>query len=249
MTANLIYAGRLRHRRYHERHHEFTYAISMFYFDTAAINETFSPISNIGIEKFNWYTFRRRDYLNDDSLSLNTAARKLIEDKIGVDPQGKIFLLTQLACLGYCFNPISIYFAFNKAHTDIEAIIIEVTNTPWTEKHTYVLDMRNAKIKNNIYSCKFKKELHVSPFMSMEYEYQFNFKLTEQDIIVHMESFKNSERHFDATLSLRVSSNQPTKRMTLRYSLMTYKIAAAIYWQALKLLVKGVSFHSHPKRP
>lgn len=248
MTVNLIYAGKLRHRRYHERNHEFNYALSMFLFDVAAINETFSPISNIGIEKFNWYTFRRSDYLDNASLPLDLAARKLIKDKLGFDVQGKILLLTQLACLGYCFNPISVYFAYDKSHIDIEAIIIEVTNTPWSEKHTYVLDMRKSKLKNGIYTCKFKKELHVSPFMSMEYEYVFNFKLSDQAIIVHMESFKNNDRHFDATLSLQAIPNQPKKRMSIRYSLMTYKIASAIYWQALKLLVKGVTFHSYPKK-
>ena len=48
-------------------------------------------------------------------------------------------LLTNLRTLGHCFNPVSFYYCFDDAE-NLEAVVAEVTNTPWGERHAYVLD-------------------------------------------------------------------------------------------------------------
>lgn len=102
------------------------------------------------------------------------------------------------------------------------------------------------KLKNEIYSYKFQKELHVSPFMAMNYAYKLNLKINSQKIVVHMENYRDGKKDFDATLSLNTQKNASVNKVFWQYPLITYKIAKAIYWQALKLWIKGVPFHTHP---
>ena len=148
-----------------------------------------------------------------------------------------VFLLTGLSYLGYCFNPISVYLCF--CEEKLVAIITEVTNTPWREKKCYVLEPE--EIKKDLYKVSFKKKLHVSPFLKMDYCYNMRLKLSENQIIIHINNTQNNNVHFDATLSLRC---KPMSHLTmalalLKYPLMSVKVILAIHWEAFKLLIKG----------
>ena len=92
----------------------------MFYFELANINDTFKDIKQVSIEKFNWFSFKRKNYLNEPTISLDEYTRQLVMNRYGTYPKGKIYLLTQLSCLGYCFNPISIYFIFDEANQNLD---------------------------------------------------------------------------------------------------------------------------------
>lgn len=249
MFKDLVFTGQVRHRRFKQKQHRFAYSLSMFCFDIAEIPETFNAIKSVSIEKLNWFSFYRKNYLkNHSESSMDSAARQLIAEKFQHYPQGKIYLLTQLAALGYCFNPISLYFIFNENHPALDYLILEVSNTPWGETQHYVL-ASSADSTNNVYRFTFKKELHVSPFMAMHYNYQCTLKLHEKKIILHMENHSNGKKDFDATLTLSAASQNARSidKMVKKNCLITYKIVAAIYWQALKLWLKGISFYSHPK--
>ncbi len=242
-----LFAGTVRHRRFHDAMHEFSYSLFMFYFNVADPKKNFKELPTVSCERFNWFSFRRKHYLTNTSVSLDQNARDLIKEKTGSSPAGKIYTLTHLSCLGFCYNPISLYFVFKENTEELEYVIVEVTNTPWGETHQYVLD-QPKRPKPDIYQYQFKKVLHVSPFLEMDYDYRFNVKISNQQIILHLENYKNHEKHFDATLSLQAIPREVSALKTfLRFPLMTHKVVAAIYWQALKLWLKGVSFYSHPK--
>jgi DUF1365 family protein len=246
---NCLYVGKVRHRRFAPKLHEFSYKLFMFCFDINNTAENFKGKRWYGRQRFNWFSFNRKNHLGSNEVPLDQAVREYIKEKTGNRPAGKIFLLTHLSCLGYCFNPISLYLVFRKDSTEIEMLIAEVTNTPWGERHYYVLN-NQQEIKKNIYQYVFQKSMHVSPFMAMDYEYRLNFKLDDRQLILHMESYKNAERHFDATLSLdsMPMSAGNIRKMLLRFPLMTFKVVVAIHWEALKLLLKGVPVHAHPKK-
>jgi len=244
MFNSLIFKGKVRHRRFTPKLHQFSYRLFMFCFDTGAISDSFKNIKQISIEAFNWFSFRRKNYLNHPEIPLDDYARQLVKSKFNIYPKGKVYLLTHLSCLGYCLNPISLYFIFDEVNQQLEYLILEVTNTPWGEKHNYVLQS-TAKPKNEVYRLRFQKELHVSPFLTMNYDYQFNLKLNKQKISIHMENHINGKKDFDVTLMLKATSAY--KRVFRNFPLITYKVAAAIYWQALTLWMKGIPFHAHPK--
>lgn len=218
----------------------------MFCFDLANIVTTFKNIKYVSIERFNWFSFRRKNYLNESTIPLDEYARQLVMNKYKTYPKGKIYLLTHLSCLGYCFNPISIYFIFDEVNQNLDYLILEVTNTPWGERHNYVLK-HSAKPKNESYFYQFQKKLHVSPFMSMNYTYQLNLKLNKRKIVVHIENYSERKKHFDATLILKAQDSSSIKKVFWQHPLITYKVTTAIFWQALKLWIKNVPFHAHPR--
>lgn len=121
----------------------------------------------------------------------------------------------------------------------------EVNNTPWDERHSYVLD---GPRNRGWLHTQFDKRFHVSPFNPMEMRYHWRSNTPERKLILHMENTSDGDKVFDATLSL---SAQPLNaknlnRHLLRYPFMTIKVGLSIYWQALRLYFKGVPVHSHP---
>ena len=189
-----IYEGTIRHRRYAERRHEFTHRLAMAYIDLEEAPELLAGRlmrSTPGLVRF-----RRRDYLGDPSVPLADAVRALVEQEQGTAPVGPIRLLTQLRTLGHCFNPVSFYYCFAPDGERLRAIVAEVTNTPWGERHAYVLEGDGADA--------IAKAMHVSPFMGMGQRYSFRAPAPGRSLGVHIESKEHGERRvFDATLSLR----------------------------------------------
>jgi len=237
-----VCTGIVKHQRHVEKSHQFKYNVFMMLLDLDELNHIFDNYWLWSVEKFNLASFKRKNYFDKGNEALIDSVKKLIDKRTG-NKIDKVFLLTNLSCLGYCFNPISIYFCHNKGK--LVNCIIEVTNTPWGESHQYILDP--ILIKKDIYKMSFKKVLHVSPFMTMDYEYQLKCKYSENSIIVYIENIKDGSCHFDATLSLtRLNINHKSLASTLiKFPFMTGKVILAIYWQALKLWIKGVNIINH----
>lgn len=248
MFDNLVFTGKVRHRRFNPRPHQFAYPLMMFCFDIDDLTQAFSDIKQVSIEKFNWFSFRRKHYLTSAENSLSEQVRQRVFEKFNTYPQGKIYLLTHLACLGYCFNPISVYLIWDESGEHLAYLILEVTNTPWGERHHYVLQSPKSS-GSKLYRFQFQKVLHVSPFMPMQYDYHVNLKLNQGKITMHMENRMDGKKDFDATLMLTASDKKSSSlcQVLRRYPLITYKVSAAIYWQAFRLWMKGVPFYSHPK--
>ena len=123
----------------------------------------------------------------------------------------------------------------------------EVTNTPWKERHQYVLAVTddNARPKR----FEFAKDFHVSPFLPMDMLYQWRFSIPGERLHVNMQNSKNGRLQFDATLSLKLKPLSARSLLAVlgAFPFMTLQVIAAIHWQALKLWVKGTPFYSHPR--
>jgi hypothetical protein len=146
---------------------------------------------------------------------------------------------------------VSFYYCYDLADRHVETIVAEVHNTPWLEEHTYVLgENDNVHPVRGWKRYLFRKAFHVSPFMEMEIDYDWRFREPGKQIQVHMDLHVKKLKRFDATLRLkrREMTGRALARVLLTYPLMTGKVTAMIYWQALRLLLKGAPVHTHPKR-
>ena len=160
----------VKHRRYTPFKREFSYPIFMLYLDINDLDSVMKKSLFWNVDKPAVVSFNRKDFHNVETKSLDKAIRDTVEQKIGSRPIGKIRMLAHLRYFGYCFNPVSFYYCFDKDDNKVEFILAEVTNTPWKERFSYVLRASNNKQENKIKS-EMKKELHVSPFWDMEHVY------------------------------------------------------------------------------
>lgn len=245
-----IYEGQVRHRRFTPRSHQFSYRLYLLYLDLAELPDLFDKYWLWSARGPNLAWFRRKDHMGDPAVPLDTTIRQTIHAATGIQPEGPIRLLTHLRYFGYGFNPVSFYYCFDHEDKQLQTIVAEVNNTPWGEQHYYVLPASEHCGHGRHQRYKRQKEFHVSPFMSMDIDYDWRFSLPNQRLNVHMENYHADNKLFDATLLLKqapiTSSN--LARVLLQYPFITGKVIIAIYWQALKLLLKKVPFYSHPDK-
>lgn len=254
MTAvsSAIYEGRVRHRRFAPVEHAFEYRVAMLYLDLERVREEFArwPWSSAG--SITPLSFRERDYLPDRTKELTEAVRDLVEQSTGERPLGPVRLLTHVRTFGHVFNPVSFYYCSSSDDTRVEAIVAEITNTPWKERHCYV--MRPGRDEEHGSWFEFDKAFHVSPFLPMEQRYRWRFTAPGASLVVHMENHDcdpgSARPRFDATLRLarRPLDRSGLVRVLALYPLMTAQVVAAIHWQALRLWLKRVPFFSHPSK-
>jgi len=253
MTKSAIYQGLVTHHRFQPRQHGFSYQVFMMYLDLDELPDLFSGFKNWSYATNNWACFKRSDYYGNPKISLKQEISELVKKATGSAPHGNIRLLTNMRYFGHCFNPVSFYYCFEADGTTLQAIVSHITNTPWGEDYAYVHDFNSEKIikktKNgDITVFKFDKTFHVSPFMPMNIQYDWEFKHEENQLLIHMKNFKDGVQVFNATLALNRKEIMQSNLnwILIHYPFMTLKVVAAIYWNALLLWIKRVPFYSNP---
>jgi DUF1365 family protein len=222
----------------------------MMYLDLAELPQLFRGRWFWSTERSALARFRRSDHLGNPAIPLDEEVRHLVFRETGQRPRGPIRLLTHLSYFGYVFNPVSFYYCFNEDDTELETIVAEVNNTPWGERHCYVLPQSLNQGTNGSKRYFPEKEMHVSPFMEMDVEYDWRFNTPSEQLTVHMENAREGQKIFDATLVLKRKeiTSRALAGVLFSYPLMTLKIITAIHWEALKLWLKGAVVHDHPAK-
>ena len=248
MTHSCLYEGLVRHRRFQPVPHTFTYQLFMLYLDLDELPGLFARRWVWSVERPNLASFRRLDHVGDPAQPLAETVRRLVEARTGARPTGPIRLLTHLRYFGYVFNPVSFYFCFDPTEAEVETIVAEITNTPWGERHCYVLGEADNRASGSRKRYRLDKLFHISPFIGMDVRYDWSFTGPSATLAVHMENRTGAQPFFDATMRLRRTeiAGAALARVLAQYPFMTAKVIGAIYWQALKLWIKGVPVHAHP---
>jgi uncharacterized protein len=244
--SSCIYVGTIRHRRA-EPPREFRHRLTLAYVDLAELPQLLS--GRLLARGPGALRFRRRDYLGPPAVPLDTAVRDRVAQLSGERPTGAIRLLTQLRSFGMCFNPVSFYYCFAGDGEDdrLHSVLAEVTNTPWGERHSYLLAERGSA--PGVLSGTFAKQLHVSPFMGMDHVYEARATTPGPTLSVHIDSRRGGATAFDATLAMerRELTRAAVARLTARRPLGNARVPALIYGHAIALKLAGVRIHAHPR--
>jgi DUF1365 family protein len=246
VTASAIYDATVRHHRTHPAHdirHRARYA----YLDL-------DELPAVVRSRPGWSTrpapvwFRRRDYLDGTDRPLRDALGDLIADRVGIPPTGPVRVLTQLRTLGWLFNPLTTYYCLDRTGTELRTLVLEITNTPWHERHWYVLDADMVRGRG----VPFGKEFHVSPFLPMDLTYRCSTSEPGDDLGLRLELTRRVDgrerRVFVAQLTGRREPIDAPLRLgtALRGALQTVGVSAGIYAHAARLRLAGATFHRHP---
>jgi DUF1365 family protein len=245
-----LYKGWVSHRRREPGGNAFRYRLFMVYLDLAELPGVFDRNWLWSARRPALAWFRRKDYLGPANLPLDEAVRRRVEADTGLRPTGPIRMLTHLRYFGYCMNPVTFYYCFDDAGEAVRYIVAEINNTPWDERHAYVLDAARAAREGRDRCWRFGKAFHVSPFLPMDMDYEWRFEDPSQALKVHMQNLRAGERVFDATLELEREdmTGAALTRALLSHPLVTLKVATLIYWQALRLWAKRTPFFTHPSK-
>ena len=232
-----IYVGNVIHKRFKPKEHFFKYRVFSLLLDLSEINLIQKKISFFSYNRFNLISFFDKDHGNRDGSNLKDWVIKNIQ-KYNIETKNiRIKLLCYPRILGYVFNPLSVFFIYNR-DSSLVAILYEVKNT-FGEQHTYVFKTKNQlKLIEN----KCQKKFFVSPFMDLDSTYYFKILYPEDTLSVVIDQRDN--------LGKLLFASQDGKRINLssknllfsylKHPLMTFKIISAIHFEALRLWIKGI---------
>jgi len=246
VTASCIYEGSVRHRRTRPRR-ELRHRLALAYIDLDELPQLLG--GRLLARRPGVMRFRRRDYLGDPAIALDSAVRDAVAAVTGVRPAGPVRVLTSLRTFGHCFNPVSFYYCMDPSGECVQALVAEVTNTPWGERHAYVVSAQTGAA--GVIGGSFAKALHVSPFMAMERVYAVRAAAPRETLSIHIQSAGAAEPDFDATLALerRALTRASLAGIAVRYPLAGVRVLALIYAHALRLWLVGAPVHPHPGTP
>ena len=237
IKESYIYNGEVIHKRFKPRTHFFKYKVFSLYLDFDEINEINKKIYFFSHNKFNLMSFYDKDHGPRDGSSLVDWVKKNLKSIGIIDKELKIKILCYPRILGYVFNPLSIFFIFNK-NSDLISILYEVKNT-FGEQHTYVFKVEEGGnfVKNN-----FNKKFFVSPFMDLDSTYNFKVLNPGNNLSVIIDQRdKSGKLLFASQDGVRSSFNSKNLLFSyIKHPLMTLKIISAIHYEALRLWLKGI---------
>jgi len=236
-----IYRGKVTHARLLPKKHSFTYDIYMLYTD---LDELDQIISGSRLLSYSWspLQFKREDFHGDPKQSVKSEVLRTVKEQSDIDVHGPVIALANWRCFGFNFNPVVFYYCFDSDGITLQALVAEVTNTPWFERHAYVLDP--GALKRGAFTTHFDKRFTVSPFNPVNMQYKWESAYPAESLFVRIKNYSKDSLVFHAVLSLeRTELNANSlRRILLSFPMMSLKVAVSIYWQAMKLFLKGIPF-------
>ena len=250
MTASCLYEGTVVHARFEPVVHRLRHRIAMLSLDLEELPALHDHGRLWSSSRRAVLRFRREDHLGDPDLPLLQSVRDLVAAETGHRPAGPVRLLTQPRLLGAGFNPISIYYCYDDPDLPPVSVVFEVSNTPWGEMHAYAVDLRGTRPGARRATGRFAKRMHVSPLLGMDLEYRWTLTAPAGTLCVAIECWDARRRVMTAGMRLRRVELDAgaLRRYALRVPPMFVVTLGGIYWNALRLRLKGAPYHPHPAR-
>ena len=236
---SFIYSGNVVHKRFKPKVHYFKYKVFSLLIDLSEIESMEKNLKIFSFNKFNIISFYNKDHGARDGSSIKDWVINNLK-KNNIDTNDiKIKLLCYPRIFGYVFNPLSVFYIYDK-NLNLISILYEVKNT-FGEQHTYIFKVTKDSnlIQNN---C--SKKFHVSPFIEMNCNYFFRLLKPGNKISVIIDQYDSEDKILYASQD-GIRSDFNTKHLIksyLKHPIMTFKIIVAIHYEAFKLWAKGIKF-------
>jgi uncharacterized protein len=245
-AAGTLYPGKVMHQRLKPFGHRFSYPVFSLLVDIDRLDEMGRMSRLLGVNRAGPASFQERDHVENEGETLRQFVDRLLADAGLSEPAARVLLLCFPRILGYVFNPISVYFAYDETGALI-ALMYAVRNT-FGGRHTYVAPVLPGEESPAGIRQERGKAFHVSPFIGMDARYHFRVLPPGRTVRLRIHETEENAPLLAATLNGEALSLSDTHlaRCLARFPFMTVKIVAAIHWQALKLWLKGAPFHKSP---
>ena len=239
-----IYAGQVMHHRLRPKQHRFVYKVSSFLFDLDELEVMTERCRWFSLNRFNLFSFFYRDVGAGRDQHPRDYLQQLLASQGIRTPLQRASLLCYPRILGYAFNPLAVYFCYDSAGA-IFAIVYEVSNT-FGERHSYLMPLAEPRSDNKAIHQYSDKQFYVSPFMSLDQRYHFRVNPPGERMTLAIRQFEQEQPMLTAMFQgeYRPFTDRQLLKTFFALPLMTLKVTAAIHWEALKLVIKGVRLHT-----
>lgn len=247
----LIGFGHVRHQRLRPRRHRFVYPTFFLMLPLRTLHRQAQAAGALAFNRPGILSFWDQDHGDGRPLAQGGALAWLDEvlHHEGItDAQGEAWLHCFPRVLGYSFKPVSFWYC-HRLDGSLRAIVAEVNNT-FGERHAYVLDAPAYGVE-----LRARKQLHVSPFCTVQGEYRFAFQrsgaegLRATTVRVDYDDAQGPLLLTGVGGRLQPLTSAARRHALWHYPLMTLAVTARIHWQALLLWCKRVPLHAKPAPP
>ena len=244
MNSIAAYEGTVVHRRFGSHARQFAPRLLMAYLDVDALPDSLDDLPGWSGRRPAPVHFRARDFLTGEDRPLGPGVRALVESRLGRRPTGPIFLLAHLRTFGWIFNPLAVYYCWDEAGHALDAIVLEVTNTPWAERQWYVFDAKTGSEATT------PKAMYVSPFLPMDLDYRVSWTTPGPGLDLSIAVTRDGRPLLRAEMTLRRAAldRRGSLRLLARHPLAPLRGSAEIYRKALKLWMDHAPLYRHPKK-
>ena len=234
-----IYTGTVIHKRFKPKVHSFNYSVFSLLIDLSELDLMNNNLGIFSYNKFNIVSFYSKDHGPRDGSSLRKWVIKNLQ-KNNIEAEGiQIKLLCYPRIFGYVFNPLSVFYIYNK-NSELISILYEVKNT-FGEQHTYIF---KTKKNENLIQHICKKKFHVSPFIKMDCIYFFRLLKpgNRVSVIIDLQDQEGKILYASQDGEKSELNNKNLIQSYIKHPLMSFKIIVAIHFEAFKLWSKGIKF-------
>jgi DUF1365 family protein len=244
-----LYFGDVMHARLKPMGHRFTYRVMSLLIDLDRLDDADRTSRLFGVNRAALYSFHEKDHGERDGSSLRAYAQRCAAAH-GIDlTGGRVELLCYPRLFGYTFNPLSVYFCHH-ADGALALIIYEVRNT-FGDIHSYVLPIADGEQTDAGIRQVQDKLFYVSPFIEKAMRYHFRVSPPADEVKLRILETDSEGPLLAATFHGRrkALTSRALLRSFVGLPLVTFKIMAAIHWEALRLWIKGARLVPRPKAP
>ena len=232
-----LYECTVFHRRLTPKHHEFFYRVFYLLIDIDELGEIDQSLHLLKVNRPGFYSFRENDHISHGAPSIRENIAHYLRKQGINEAIGRIQLLTLPRVFGYIFNPISVYFCFDKEGRPLTSVA-EVGNT-FGEWKPYLVPFTSE----GTFHSHVVKHFYVSPFSDLDLFFDFRFHLPDQHLRIAIDEFREDQPELISLLTGKFVplSDAALLRFSFKYPLLTLQVIIGIHWQALLLWMKGLT--------